>query len=61
MGESGPNGTGAEEPVIAAAQFDALLFDLDGVVTQSMKIHAAAWKLLFDSYLRGLPRKDGEE
>ncbi|MEE8396588.1 MAG: beta-phosphoglucomutase family hydrolase [bacterium] len=61
MGESGAKASGAEESVIAAAQFDALLFDLDGVVTQSMKIHAAAWKLLFDSYLRGLPRKDGEE
>lgn len=61
MGESGAKASGAEASVIAAAKFDALLFDLDGVVTQSMKIHAAAWKLLFDSYLRGLPRKDGEE
>src|SRR5581483_12312055 len=31
---------------------DALLFDLDGVLTQTAKVHAAAWKEMFDSYLR---------
>jgi trehalose 6-phosphate phosphatase len=30
---------------------DAVLFDLDGVVTQTVKLHAAAWKELFDGYL----------
>lgn len=30
----------------------ACLFDLDGVVTQTAKIHAAAWKQIFDGYLR---------
>jgi beta-phosphoglucomutase family hydrolase len=30
----------------------ACLFDLDGVLTQTAKIHAAAWKEMFDSYLR---------
>ena len=28
------------------------LFDLDGVLTQTAKGHAAAWKQMFDSYLR---------
>jgi beta-phosphoglucomutase family hydrolase len=28
------------------------LFDLDGVLTQTAKIHAAAWKSMFDQYLR---------
>lgn len=28
------------------------LFDLDGVLTQTAKIHAAAWKAMFDPYLR---------
>jgi alpha,alpha-trehalase len=32
-------------------QFDAVLFDLDGVVTQTAKVHAASWKQLFDKYL----------
>jgi beta-phosphoglucomutase family hydrolase/Cof subfamily protein (haloacid dehalogenase superfamily) len=30
----------------------ACLFDLDGVLTQTAKIHAAAWKQEFDEYLR---------
>ena len=28
------------------------LFDLDGVITQTAKLHAAAWKEMFDDYLR---------
>ncbi len=37
--------------------FDGVLFDLDGVVTMSARVHAAAWKKLFDEYLR---RRDGD-
>ncbi len=33
------------------------LFDLDGVLTQTAKVHAAAWKTMFDEYLR---QRDGE-
>ncbi|MBV9595665.1 MAG: hypothetical protein JOZ87_02305, partial [Chloroflexi bacterium] len=29
----------------------ACLFDLDGVLTQTAKVHAAAWKEMFDAYL----------
>ena len=47
-------------PKIVAAQYDALLFDLDGVITQSMKLHAKAWKLLFDDYLREREGSHGE-
>ena len=32
--------------------FDAAIFDLDGVVTKTATVHAAAWKRLFDSYLQ---------
>ena len=28
------------------------LFDLDGVLTQTAKVHAKAWKQMFDEYLR---------
>ena len=28
------------------------LFDLDGVLTQTAKVHAAAWKQMFDEYLK---------
>jgi len=30
----------------------AALFDLDGVITQTAKVHAQAWKQMFDEYLR---------
>lgn len=34
------------------AQIRACLFDLDGVLTETAKIHAAAWKDTFDGFLR---------
>lgn len=37
---------------ITAGEYDAVIFDLDGVVTQTAAVHAAAWKRLFDGYLR---------
>ena len=36
---------------LSAVDFDAVLFDLDGVVTQTEKLHAIAWKTLFDDFL----------
>ena len=38
-------------PVLSRREFDAVLFDLDGVVTRTAEVHAAAWKRLFDPYL----------
>jgi beta-phosphoglucomutase family hydrolase len=38
----------------------ACLFDLDGVLTQTAKVHAAAWKEMFDSYLRENAERRGE-
>jgi len=35
----------------------ACLFDLDGVLTDTASVHAAAWKQMFDDYLR---ERDGE-
>lgn len=42
----------APRPAITPDQFDAILFDLDGVLTSTADIHAAAWKTMFDDYLR---------
>jgi beta-phosphoglucomutase family hydrolase len=39
----------------------ACLFDLDGVLTQTAKVHAAAWKEMFDGYLRERAAQTGEE
>ena len=33
---------------------------MDGVLTQTAKVHAAAWKQMFDEYLRGRGERTGE-
>jgi beta-phosphoglucomutase family hydrolase len=38
----------------------ACLFDLDGVLTQTAKLHAAAWKQMFDAFLVDRSRLTGE-
>jgi beta-phosphoglucomutase family hydrolase len=40
--------------------FDAVIFDMDGVVTATAVVHAAAWKKLFDDYLRQRAAEIGE-
>ena len=37
----------------------ACLFDLDGVLTQTAKIHAEAWKAMFDDFLRDWADRHG--
>jgi beta-phosphoglucomutase family hydrolase len=39
----------------------ACLFDLDGVLTETATVHAAAWKEMFDDYLRERAARTGEE
>jgi beta-phosphoglucomutase family hydrolase len=39
----------------------ACLFDLDGVLTDTASVHAAAWKQMFDDYLRARADHDGTE
>ena len=36
------------------------LFDLDGVLTRTASVHAAAWKEMFDDFLREWARQTGE-
>jgi alpha,alpha-trehalase len=40
---------------------DAVLFDVDGVVMDTAKAHAAAWKRLFDAYLKQRAEAQGEK
>lgn len=42
-------------------QVGACLFDLDGVLTKTAEVHAAAWKEMFDGYLRGRAARTGDE
>ncbi len=39
--------------------YDAVLFDLDGVLTDTAKLHASAWKKLFDNFLEQRATKNG--
>ncbi|MHB8589611.1 MAG: beta-phosphoglucomutase family hydrolase [Candidatus Dormibacteraceae bacterium] len=38
----------------------ACLFDLDGVLTQTAKVHARAWKTMFDAYLKQRSERTGQ-
>ena len=41
-------------------QVRACLFDLDGVLTETAKVHGAAWKEMFDAFLRARADKGGD-
>jgi beta-phosphoglucomutase family hydrolase len=40
--------------------YDAVLFDLDGVITDTASLHATCWKQMFDEYLRRHAEQRGE-
>ncbi len=40
--------------------FDAVIFDLDGVITQTASVHSHAWKKMFDNYLQYRQAKHSE-
>jgi beta-phosphoglucomutase family hydrolase len=46
--------------VITRDQYDAVLFDLDGVITNTADLHAACWKQMFDEYLQKRATQRGE-
>jgi beta-phosphoglucomutase family hydrolase len=48
----GPPPAGSTLLRVTRERFDAVLFDLDGVLTSTAAIHARAWKEMFDHYLR---------
>ena len=45
---------------ISPRDYDAVLFDLDGVLTRTASVHASAWKRLFDDFLRHRAAETGE-
>ena len=47
--------------IISPDKFDAVIFDMDGVVTRTAHVHAAAWKKMFDDYLQKRAQKKGED
>lgn len=41
-------------------KFDAVIFDLDGVITKTALVHASAWKKMFDDYMKTREERFGE-
>jgi len=48
------------QPVIARDRYDAVLFDMDGVITDTASIHAFCWKTMFDEFLQRRARRNAE-
>jgi beta-phosphoglucomutase family hydrolase len=45
---------------ITRDDYDAVLLDLDGVITDTANLHAACWKQMFDEYLQKRALETGE-
>ncbi len=54
-------GLPAKPASILRQPLDAVLFDMDGVVTDTANVHAAAWQSLFDEFLKERADRDGME
>ena len=48
------------QTVLTRDQYDAVLLDLDGVITDTASLHAACWKQMFDAYLQQHAAARGE-
>ncbi len=51
----------ARTVVLRQEEFDAVVFDMDGVVTKTAAVHATAWKRLFDDYMEECSQSTGED
>lgn len=45
---------------MSKTSFDAVIVDLDGVITRTASVHSAAWKQMFDDFLKAYAEKTGE-
>ncbi|HEX6918606.1 MAG TPA: beta-phosphoglucomutase family hydrolase [Actinomycetes bacterium] len=45
---------------LSARDLDAVVFDMDGVVTDTARVHGAAWRRMFDDWLRARADRTGE-
>lgn len=46
--------------VISRERFDAVLLDMDGVLTDTARVHAGAWKRMFDEFLQTQAARSGK-
>ncbi len=49
-----------QQHILSRAAFDAVIFDLDGVVTDTASLHSEAWKRTFDTFLDSRAGTKGE-
>jgi beta-phosphoglucomutase family hydrolase len=45
---------------VTSGRFEAVLFDMDGVITDTASLHARCWKTMFDEYLKKRAARKGE-
>lgn len=50
----------SNELKLSKQTYDAAIFDMDGVLTRTAQIHAAAWKKMFDDFLAARSQQCGE-
>jgi alpha,alpha-trehalase len=46
---------------LSAAAFDAVVFDMDGVITDTAVVHRRAWKAMFDRFLAEVAARTGQQ
>jgi alpha,alpha-trehalase len=46
--------------ILSPDDFDAVIFDMDGVVTRTADVHAEAWKKMFDTFLMAMAARHGQ-
>lgn len=51
---------GEKTEVITKDRFEAVLFDLDGVLTDTAKVDATCWKKMFYAFLKQRATETGE-
>jgi len=47
-------------PVFVVSRFEAVIFDMDGVVTDTAQLHSRCWKRVFDEFLRARSPDGGD-
>src|ERR687898_672261 len=58
-GKQDPLSISQEKQLVSPDGYEAWLFDLDGVITDTASVHAAAWKRTFDGYLKEVYKREG--
>lgn len=46
--------------VLTKEKFDAVIFDMDGVVTDTAGLHGRSWQKMFDGFLEAYSKKSGQ-